>query len=532
MTACSRPQPGIWGVTGSPGGITFVAASGDTGAWSGVSYPAASPNVLSVGATTLNLGAGGSYLGESGWTDSTGGFSALEPAPAYQIAAQVASRLSYGLRTLPDVAAVGDPSTGLSIYDSFSYGGHSGWFTVGGTSASAPQWAGLIAVADQGLALAGRGSLANAQSALYSIPSSAFHEVTSGFNGYSASSGYNLVSGLGTPIASQVVAGLVGTQVASPLTGLTSSVLTHTASSSSAHAIFVLATDNGQGTNNGTGSTSGSSGSAPAAPVVVSNPVVIIVPVGSSRVVVILPPVTEPARPLASSSHLVEPAAFTSIELASPAFSPYSKFGQGGIVDSLTWLRSMRAAPDREVTALIDLVEPFQPPVPVAVPRAAASLPVPRPTFFRSSRAVPFLPRFDREDSPDGPTQARAVEAAPFASPLLRDARDDELREAGGASRLAAAAALAGAGWWLTLRESDRNRHAWSRRRTDVALEANAQTLLPSSPMMSSRSLARCRCLAERACSTGHLAGSEWKAIQAIKDGRRRENLGRRHRRP
>ena len=48
------------GGNGQPGGITFVAASGDTGAWSGVSYPASSPNVLSVGATSLNLGAGGS----------------------------------------------------------------------------------------------------------------------------------------------------------------------------------------------------------------------------------------------------------------------------------------------------------------------------------------------------------------------------------------------------------------------------------------------------------------------------------------
>ena len=344
---------------GLPGGISFVAASGDTGAWSGVSYPAASPNVLSVGATSLSLGAGAAYSGESGWTDSTGGFSALEPAPAYQLSAQVASGLSYGLRTVPDVAAVGDPSTGVSVYDSFSYAGRSGWLTVGGTSASAPQWAGLIAVADQGLALAGRGSLANAQSALYVISSSAFHNVASGFNGYSASSGYDLVTGLGTPIASQVVAGLTSQTVASE-GGLSLGSVPHAASSFTAHAFFVLASDSSQGTNTGSGSTSSSSSTATPPPVVVSPPVVVIIPIGSSRVVVFFPPVVEPGWPFASSSHLVESFSSTSIELANPIFSPLSKFGQGGMMDSLTWLRTLRSSPDAEVAAVIDLVEPFQ----------------------------------------------------------------------------------------------------------------------------------------------------------------------------
>ena len=280
---------GHLGGNGQPGGITFVAASGDTGAWSGVSYPASSPNVLSVGATTLNLGAGASYSSESGWTDSTGGFSAVEPAPVLSgCARRSPSGLSYGLRTVPDVAGVGDPSTGVSVYDSFSYGGHSGWFTVGGTSASAPQWAGLIAVADQGLALAGKGSLGNAQSALYALPSSAFHDVTSGFNGYSARSGYDLVTGLGTPIASQVVAGLVGSQGASAAAGARdasdparwpprsrrtrSSCWTPTAVRARAPARVRPRL-------------SGSSGTTTTPPVVVSNPVVIIIPDRFPRVV-------------------------------------------------------------------------------------------------------------------------------------------------------------------------------------------------------------------------------------------------------
>ena len=143
--------------------MTFVAASGDSGAWYGTSYPATSPNVLAVGGTTLRLGANSSYSSEQGWSASTGGFSALEPAPSYQQGVQGATGLSYGLRTTPDVAMVGDPSTGLSVYSTVPIGKQSGWFTVGGTSASAPLWAGLIAVADQGLTLAGKGSLGAAR---------------------------------------------------------------------------------------------------------------------------------------------------------------------------------------------------------------------------------------------------------------------------------------------------------------------------------------------------------------------------------
>ena len=58
-------------------GETFVAASGDSGAWSGPMYPSVSPNVLAVGGTTLTLSASGSYGSENGWTYSTGGFSGL-----------------------------------------------------------------------------------------------------------------------------------------------------------------------------------------------------------------------------------------------------------------------------------------------------------------------------------------------------------------------------------------------------------------------------------------------------------------------
>jgi subtilase family serine protease len=98
--------------------VTYVAASGDSGAWSGVLYPSASPNVLAVGGTTLTLSASGSYGSELGWSDSTGGFSRYESEPSYQTATLEAAGLSTGARTTPDVSFNADPSTGYSVYDS------------------------------------------------------------------------------------------------------------------------------------------------------------------------------------------------------------------------------------------------------------------------------------------------------------------------------------------------------------------------------------------------------------------------------
>ena len=62
--------------------MTFVASSGDTGA--PTSYPSASPNVVSVGGTTLNLDASGNWISETGWSGSGGGISAFEAQPSYQ----------------------------------------------------------------------------------------------------------------------------------------------------------------------------------------------------------------------------------------------------------------------------------------------------------------------------------------------------------------------------------------------------------------------------------------------------------------
>ncbi len=198
--------------------VAYVAASGDAGAWSGPEYPSVSPNVLAVGGTTLNLSPAARYGAESGWSGSTGGFSGLdsnfrssEPEPAYQTSTLESAGLSFGARTTPDVSFNADPNSGVSVYDSTPYDGQSGWFQIGGTSAAAPAWAGLIAITDQGLATGGKGPLSSTQvlTDLYSLPNSDFNDVTSGFNGYSATSGYDLVSGLGSPKSQQLIAGLL-----------------------------------------------------------------------------------------------------------------------------------------------------------------------------------------------------------------------------------------------------------------------------------------------------------------------------------
>lgn len=168
-------------------GITFIASSGDTGA--GVIWPAVSPNVLSVGGTTL-YGNGN----EIAWSGSGGGVSQYETEPGYQ-----SNEQQTGKRADPDVSFNADPSTGVSVYN--SYGG-GGWTVDGGTSAGAPQWAGIIALADQFRGYFGMSSIANAQAFLANLSGAYFRDVTYGSNGaYSANTGYDLVTGRGSPQA-------------------------------------------------------------------------------------------------------------------------------------------------------------------------------------------------------------------------------------------------------------------------------------------------------------------------------------------
>ncbi len=197
-------------------GVAFIASSGDSDA--PASYPATSPNVLAVGGTSLYL-SGSGYSSESAWSGSTGGISFYEAKPNYQ---QSAVGQSATQRTSPDVSYDANPNTGMSVYDSYGTPSGAHWLQVGGTSAGAPQWAALMAITDQGRALDGLGSLDSGTQLLpmlYQLPSSDYHDVTSGSSTgnphYGAGPGYDLVTGLGSPYANRIVAALSGQTLSS-----------------------------------------------------------------------------------------------------------------------------------------------------------------------------------------------------------------------------------------------------------------------------------------------------------------------------
>jgi hypothetical protein len=446
-----------------PGGVTFIASSGDTGAWSGVSYPAASPNVLSVGATALTLGTGSGYGAETGWGGSTGGFSAFESAPAYQGGAQGVSGLTRGMRTVPDVAAVGSPATGVAVYDSVPYAGHSGWYAVGGTSASAPQWAGLIAVADQGLALAGIGSLGSAQAALYSIPTSAFHDVTAGFNGYSATAGYDLVSGLGTPIANRVVTDLLAAQPYGVL-GLPPVAPTSAIHQGPLNASFVLSAGGSGGTSSTTGSTSSPTSTTSLFPV---NIVVIIVPVGSGEIIVIVAAAPVAPSPFASTSHYVESqSAIAPTEPGSSAntLSVLAKFGQGPAI-GLPLPLYQRINPKDEIPSLIDLILPLPGAAPKAAARPAARADLPERMLTFPELSLSVFSAIDHDQTRQEVWRAESPRPAAVGAPPFQKGRGDREEEeaptSNTSSTLAGVAAIAVGGLWMSLRESERRKQSW-----------------------------------------------------------------------
>ncbi|MFI5259425.1 MAG: MBG domain-containing protein, partial [Candidatus Limnocylindrales bacterium] len=211
-------------------GVTFLASTGDYGT-ADPEYPAFSPNVVAVGGTSLILNSDHSYNSETGWgyyadslgmsIGSGGGISLYQPEPAYQQGVQ-----STGFRTTPDVSLVADPATGAWIADSYNLDPSNPFEVAGGTSLSAPAFAGLFALANQGRVAAGEGTLnrstpTETQQALYMLPQSDYNVIASGSNGYTADTGYNLVTGLGTPVANLMVPDLIayhgpGTTYAGP----------------------------------------------------------------------------------------------------------------------------------------------------------------------------------------------------------------------------------------------------------------------------------------------------------------------------
>src|SRR5712691_12691234 len=209
-------------------GMTYFSSSGDNGATDFIdlqatklsptattSFPADDPWVTSVGGTTLTRS--GTITQETAWNGSGGGFSSFFSTPSYQqtLPSSAQSQLN-NRRGVPDVAGDADPLTGFVFYEAGE------WNLAGGTSASAPLWAGLMAIANQ---MAGH-PLSFINPALYKLATSShyaqdFRDITAGENsvnergvnvmGYPAVPGWDPITGWGSPNAEKLLPDLIAT---------------------------------------------------------------------------------------------------------------------------------------------------------------------------------------------------------------------------------------------------------------------------------------------------------------------------------
>jgi subtilase family serine protease len=211
------------------GAATQVAVTVSTGDSSTPLFPASSPNVIGVGGTALHVTSNGAYSFETAWGGTAfdgaggGGTTAFFAPPTFQSG----NGLSNPYRSLPDVSLLADPATGVAVYDSYGTGGGNPWNQIGGTSLSAPLFAGMLSIVQQDRVAASKPILTSAQInaadyALYNSPNylTYFHDVTQGSNsftgfdpfgrplsiaGHSTSRGYDQATGIGSPIANTLV---------------------------------------------------------------------------------------------------------------------------------------------------------------------------------------------------------------------------------------------------------------------------------------------------------------------------------------
>jgi kumamolisin len=196
-------------------GVTICVAAGDDGSTDGVTdglnhvdFPASSPNVLGCGGTEL-VASGNTITSETVWNElasnegaTGGGISDVFPLPSWQSGANVppSANPNHNIgRGVPDVAGDADPNTGyVTLVDGQPD-------VIGGTSAVAPLWAGLIALINESIGK----PVGFINPLLYQNPNGDFNSITSGNNGaYSASPGWNPCTGLGSPIGVQVAVAL------------------------------------------------------------------------------------------------------------------------------------------------------------------------------------------------------------------------------------------------------------------------------------------------------------------------------------
>jgi subtilase family serine protease len=239
-------------------GVTVLGSSGDGGTANTMKQPVKNPKTIPYptvvwpASDPLVTGVGGTYLctdpnntttravdstappaacaanagqTEVAWIDAGGGFSHVFATPSYQGTLPAGSTPIGSMRGVPDIAYQASSQTGVLTYMTLPGGGNgglqcgttacsTGWYDVGGTSSGSPQWAGLVAIADQ---IHG-GGLGQINPTLYSLASNPttyandFYDVTTGNNqsdpsipGYSASPGWDPVTGLGTPNAANLL---------------------------------------------------------------------------------------------------------------------------------------------------------------------------------------------------------------------------------------------------------------------------------------------------------------------------------------
>lgn len=186
--------------------VSFFTSSGDSG--SGTIYPAVSPYVVAVGGTTLNVDSFGNVSSETAWSGSGGGMSLYESEQSYQTNYGISSN---GKRAVPDVSYDADPNTGVPVYDSFGYQGSKGWFQVGGTSAGAPQWAALSAIVNSVRTTPMSSTSYGTDTLLYGAATGTnyvnnFRDIITGSNGgFSAGTGYDFVTGVGSPLSNNLL---------------------------------------------------------------------------------------------------------------------------------------------------------------------------------------------------------------------------------------------------------------------------------------------------------------------------------------
>jgi subtilase family serine protease len=223
-------------------GITVLASAGDDGAYgqTGTLFnpaqleapdPGSQPLVTCVGGTSLSTGPRQIRVGEAVWNRlglasgaTGGGVSSYWSIPSWQNPSYVTTNGgSSTYRNVPDVAAVADPFTGVAVYSKLN----GGWLQIGGTSVSAPVWAGYISVLDAGLEYLTGQKLGFFNPTFYNInqgqPSGFLYPVIDGTNGnpslfgtpgYNAGLGYNNCTGAGT-----IFGGGFGVQILSSETG-------------------------------------------------------------------------------------------------------------------------------------------------------------------------------------------------------------------------------------------------------------------------------------------------------------------------